>query len=328
MKQVIKLIIILAVFTLSVSGTDLFGKNHYFNQKTPGDKAVLFAPGIISTGMHDDCGPQYTKDFKKIFYRIAQAPHSIIVFREQRNRAWSEPEIVSFSGQYSDGVPSLTSDGKRIYFASYRPDSQKGEPKNNEDIWYVERTTIGWGIPKILSGNVNSKSGEFGASVAANGTLYFTSMSEGKNKNLNIFKSKLVNNKHQERQSLGEMINSYDAACPCISPDESYLIFTSSKRPGGIGQADLYISFADKKGDWTKPVNLGAKINSKKFDYFPSLSPDGKYLFFVSDRSRGWSYSKKRRSYDEMKHLYTGPRNGRNDIYWVSTNFIKRLLLN
>lgn len=318
-----QLIFILTVLVISLFSEHIYSKNRYFNQIPPGNTAMLFAPGIISTGMHDDCGPIYTKKYSKIFYRIAQAPHSIIVFRKKKKDIWSEPEIVSFSGRYSDGVPALTYDEKRIYFASNRPDNQKGKNKNNEDIWYVDKTSGGWGIPKLLNENVNSKLGEFGASVARNGNLYFTSTN--KDKTLNIFRSELVNNIHQKRQNLGEVINSYDAACPCIAPDESFIIFTSTKRPDVIGRADLYISFSNTSGEWTKPVNLGNKINLKSFDYFPSLSPDGKYLFFVSDRAREWSYSPKKRTYSEMKNIYGGPGNGRNDIYWVSTEIIKKL---
>ena len=81
---------------------------------------------------------------------------------------------------------------------------------------------------------------------------------------------------------------------PYIAPDESFLIYCSSIS-GTHGKADLWISFPLKKGDWSKPKNLGHSINTSDSEGFPSLFHDGKYLFFE--------------------------RNG--DIYWVETNILK-----
>ena len=47
----------------------------------------------------------------------------------------------------------------------------------------------------------------------------------------------------------------------------------------GFGESDLYISF-NKNGVWTKPFNLGPKINTDKTEMAASVSPDGNYLFF------------------------------------------------
>ena len=83
---------------------------------------------------------------------------------------------------------------------------------------------------------------------------------------------------------------------PFVSPDGSYLIFTSD-RPGGHGSADLYISFASPDGAWTEPVNMGKSINSAHYDFCAMLSPDDNYLFWTS----------------------------RNEIYWVDAKVIDSL---
>ncbi len=297
----------------------------YFNSILPDDSAILFANRTISTGMHDDGGPQYTSNFNEIYYRIAQVPHSIIIKRNRKNNQWSEPEIVSFSGQYNDGVPALRPDDSKIYFESYRPNSQSGSPKNNEDNWYSERKGEKWSKAIVLNDNVNSDNPEFGVSVSKNGTIYFTSISNDAAKNLMIFKSELKDNHHQKRILLADIINYPNAATPCIAPDESFIIFTSMNRKDGFGGGDLYVSFKDEKEEWTNPQNLGSTINSTFNDYFPSLSPDGKYLFFVSDRGHIWSYSQKKKTYKEMINLYQSSGNGKNDIYWVNTSFLDQL---
>ncbi|MCC7142857.1 MAG: PD40 domain-containing protein [Candidatus Eisenbacteria bacterium] len=70
---------------------------------------------------------------------------------------------------------------------------------------------------------------------------------------------------------------------PCIAPDGSYLIF-ESRRPGGYGSSDLYVSF-HQAGAWTTPRNLGPSINSTYIEDGPFVSSDGKYLFFNRRRS-------------------------------------------
>lgn len=68
--------------------------------------------------------------------------------------------------------------------------------------------------------------------------------------------------------------------CPYIPPDESYMIF-SSTRPG-YGITDLFISFHKADGSWTEPENMGPGINTRAKETFPFVSFDGKYLFFMS----------------------------------------------
>jgi hypothetical protein len=300
----------------------------YFGQEPPGDTAELFAPGILSTGMHKDCGPAFSPDGNEVYFRIAQAPHSIIAYMTRENDVWSEPEIVSFSGQYSDGRPALSADGRSIYFSSNRPSDNSGENKEDEDIWVVNRAGPGWGDPILLDSTINSPVSDWGVAIAANGTLYYThTVTTANSTEFRILRSPLVNGQHVTPEDLGDIINRHGAASPCIVPDESFIVFASMGHPENKGVSDLYVSYRDPDGCWSNPVSLGDNINSAGFDYFPSLSPDGKYLFFVSTRSREWSASSRQRTFDEMKRMYTGPGNGRNDIYWVDARIIERLRL-
>jgi len=68
---------------------------------------------------------------------------------------------------------------------------------------------------------------------------------------------------------------------PCIAPDESFLIFTATSPEGG--DADLFVS-DNQAGRWTQPVRLSETVNSTYADFAPCLSPDGRYLFFTSER--------------------------------------------
>ena len=86
---------------------------------------------------------------------------------------------------------------------------------------------------------------------------------------------------------------------PCIAPDESFIVFTRVGKD--TRKADLYVSFKKNDGSWTKAVELGPGINTVHNNLCASLTPDGKYLFYLSQVD-GW-----------------------NRIFWVSAKIIEKL---
>jgi outer membrane protein OmpA-like peptidoglycan-associated protein/tetratricopeptide (TPR) repeat protein len=75
-----------------------------------------------------------------------------------------------------------------------------------------------------------------------------------------------------------------DAGALCISPDGRLLFFTACFRRDSYGSCDLF--YSEKKGDtWSEVKNMGAHINSDLWDAQPSISPDGKTLYFASNRN-------------------------------------------
>jgi len=71
---------------------------------------------------------------------------------------------------------------------------------------------------------------------------------------------------------------------------------------------------------------LGDKVNSTRSDSWPRISPDGKFLFFVSWRYNGESFSEKPLTYEEVMAKKTSAGYGWGaDVYWVSTQVIEQL---
>ena len=137
--------------------------------------------------------------------------------------------------------------------------------------------------------------------LTTRGDLYFCSRREGGKGRHDIYRARLVNGRFERSENLGSPINTEQSDFdPFIAPDESYIIFASA-RPGGVGNADLYISFRGNEGSWSEPRNMGAPVNTPYLEYAPMLSPDGKYLFFTSGRG------------------------GADDIYWVDARVIDAL---
>ncbi len=76
----------------------------------------------------------------------------------------------------------------------------------------------------------------------------------------------------------------------CLSPDGKKIFFTACNRFDGYGSCDIY--FSEKTNDkWSEPINLGQTVNSASWDSQPSISSDGKTLYFASTRKDGYGSS-------------------------------------
>ncbi|PAW93967.1 hypothetical protein CKK33_10860 [Mucilaginibacter sp. MD40] len=109
------------------------------------------------------------------------------------------------------------------------------------------------------------------------------------NNNEDFYKSDKVGNKWQKATYLSDVINTpmYNEGAQSISQDGKYLFFTGCNRPDGLGRCDIYI--AQKKGnDWAKPFSIGAPLNTSGWEAQPSISADGRTLYFVSNRKGGY----------------------------------------
>jgi Tol biopolymer transport system component len=148
---------------------------------------------------------------------------------------------------------------------------------------------------------VNSGAQDYYPTLTRTGTLYFSSNRQGGLGENDIYRARRVDGRWTPPENLGRGVNSeFREFDPFIAPDESYVIFAST-RPGGLGGSDLYISFRNARGEWDEPKNMGPSVNSAASDYTPILCPDGRYLFFTSSRE------------------------GQDDIFWIDSRVVAAL---
>ena len=102
--------------------------------------------------------------------------------------------------------------------------------------------------------------------------------------NLKIFIGKKENDDWKLSGPFPYNSNEYSVGHPSIYKDGSVLYFASDM-PGGYGKSDIYFSVFSG-GQWSKPFNLGPKINTEGNEFFPFISNDG-VLYFASDGHGG-----------------------------------------
>ncbi|MFC2169538.1 hypothetical protein ACFLRM_03080 [Acidobacteriota bacterium] len=300
----------------AVDFTDL--KGPYLGQKPPGKIPEIFAPGIVSTGFNERIAA-FTPDGKEFHYVLYGAPHMVILFTKEENGRWTKPRVAPFSGKYSAEF-NISPDGNKIVFGSFQPIEGQGPESEIGHTWIVERKGTGWSEPKPL------RPALFGyPSLSLSGNLYVNPIHEDGLGGEDVYVSKLIDGQYAEPENLGDQVNSeIDEIDPFIAPDESYIIFLR-RDPEGFGGTNLFISFRKGDGSWTKAKNMGEPINSSAYEICPSISPDGKYFFFTSNRSLHKPCSEMPLTHEEKIRILNSPGNGLGDIYWADAKIIEDL---
>ncbi|WP_062060950.1 PD40 domain-containing protein [Aquimarina longa] len=246
---------------------------------------------------------------------------STIVKVSKKDTTWSTPEVAPFSGRFTDLEAMFSPDGLKLFFVSNRPLNTTSTEVKDHDIWYIERSdpNAKWSTPKNIGKPINTDGDEFYPSIAMNGNLYFTSTANTSKGKDDIFMSQWKNNIYTNPISLSEAINSkgyeYNSY---IAPDESFLIFGGYKRKDGMGSGDLYISYRDTLGVWSKAKNLSSKINSDKMDYCPFYDIKTQTLYFTSKRNLIKTNNYQSKNLKQLLETMNSYKNGLSRIYSTS----------
>lgn len=284
LKLQLKLILFFATISTFLSYSQTVPAWLYFGQTPPGDTAVIFAPGTISLTNRNEVKIAFSQDGNEVYVDGN--------YYKRENNTWTGPVKLPFTEDFGD--PVLSVDGNKLFLTACNSDySICG-------IWMAERTLGGWSEPQHLPAPINSGKIDMGYTETADSVIYIGSNRVG---SWGVWCIRRLSDS-LKAEKLDPVVNSPTAAEPCVSPDGSYLIFNSTRNDTyGIG--DLYVTFNKGTKGWTVPINMnngGAKINIAQYDHQkPSLSPDGKFLFFNRDNLSG------------------------SDIYWVSTHVLTGL---
>lgn len=201
-----------------------------------------------------------------------------------RNPVCFQPKLLpyplnQFASQY---FPVLTADQKTLYFTARRRGKQA-----SEGIYVSHQDAQGgWSPPLPFRGVRHPERNEGTCTVSADGkTSVFTVCACAENRGVcDLYITRFVEGAWSTPQNMGPQVNSsaWDSQ-PSLSPDGRTLYFVS-ERQGNYGQKDIWQTTMQPDGRWSRPTNLGPRINSSGREVSPFMHPNGQTLFFASDR--------------------------------------------
>jgi hypothetical protein len=145
--------------------------------------------------------------------------------------------------------------------------------------------------PVSVGSGINTTDDEYWPSITADGlTMMFTrqaTQTENSQSQEDFYVSYLKNGVWQKAFNAGSPLNtSQNEGAQSLSSNGNYMFFTACNRPDGLGSCDLFFSaFID--GKWSVPSNLKSPVNTSWWETQPSISADGKTLYFSSNRPGG-----------------------------------------
>ncbi|MCB0429200.1 MAG: PD40 domain-containing protein [Flavobacteriales bacterium] len=233
-----------------------------------------------------------------------------------------DPEIHLKMGQafHQEGELDSAMTQYQLYRQLINPDKLDENIVNTyiSQVWYAREqmakpvdVTI-----RNLSDKINTQYPEYSPSVTADGkTLIFTSRrpnTTGKSIDINdhgyyedIYISHFNDSTHAWNQAegiKGALNTDYHDAALSISPD-GHDIYVYKNTPNRTRSGDIFVSHKGETGRWSAPENLGKDINSSYFETAASVTPDGKTLYFVSERKNGYGRGDIYKSYRDENNV-------------------------
>ena len=286
------MLVILILNGCNTDQSNAKGENLYLGQEPPGLLPKVFAPGIVSTPGRFESTISFSPDLRELYFEAKpEGGRSQIYFSKLEGDSWTSIEKANFTkGKKREEMhPFVSPDSKCLYFTAF------DSTFSDEHIWVVKRLENSWSAGALLESAVNDDK-VFFANHGKNKKLYYFNLSD--------FKTYAAT--YQDGRFIDPQVVPISRGHHAfISPNDDYLLVTARNTEENRMDNDIYVYFKNQDGTWCTPINLGPEVNSNFSEKTPTISPDGKYLFFGRDE----------RAIEP----------GLADIYWVSTEIIERL---
>ena len=276
----------------------------------------LLAPGVVSTG-DIEFSPALMPDGKTLYFTKGSPGMKRamwIVVSRLENGTWTTPEIAPFSGRYNDIDPTISPDGKRLFFASTRPTEGT---RAEEGLRSLGHGPNGLGLERAPEPRRPRQQRRLGDD----------------------------NLRHRRRDALHRRIRARTRAShgsEALPVALRRRPLRDSRAPPGARRrrrrgfqpirlsrrplhdlhveavraprAGLYVTYFEN-GAWSSPAPLDAKLNAAYSPYTPLISPDGKTFYFTSVKGAFDDPPIAPMTYAKFVEAMRAPGNGLADIY-------------
>ena len=198
------------------------------------------------------------------------------------------------NSEYNEINPMIAPDGKTLYFARISHPNNTHGAKGSQDIWYADLDAASgkWGPARRMGFPLNKDEYNCAYSITPDGN---TMLIKGQYTNGNyetrgfsLSKKTASGWSPPQKMDIPNYVNMSKGQFDCgfMSADGKVLLMAFSEKKNSKDD-DIYVSFRQKDGSWTKPVELGPEVNTKFTETTPFLAPDGATLYFSSNREGG-----------------------------------------
>lgn len=259
-----------------------------------GDKPKrVHITGEVNSG-YNDYGPVLSHDGKTMYFTSRRNdtkgglsnPDDQEYFEDTYKAIWNEEaqkwdsvsnDVDRINSAGFDSFSHLSQDGLSAVMTINTTATGAKKTTKGSDLFEIVFTNKGkWSSPKrIANATINTGFFEGSATLTADGnTMYFVSDRKGDKKSTDIYVAHKTGKTWGDAVPLCDSVNSAGAeTTPYITPDGKYLFFSSNGHLG-MGGYDIFVS-ENLGNTWSKPVNLGATINSVNndthFKYYAEL---------------------------------------------------------
>lgn len=244
----------------------------------------LFALSSV-IAQDDDKKVKHKKDVGAHIY-----DHDTTIVDDEKNIYEVENLGDKINSRHIESGPRISPDGKSLYFF------RVNHPKNyshTRDIWvsHYSDADSTWGEAEHLKYPLNNYGDNSVHSISPDGNtllLHNVYLKNGLTKNgvsISTF------NESREKWNYPKEIKfkgyHNDQTCSFFLCNDNKTMILAIHEKDSYGEQDLYVSFQDEKGKWTKPMNMGPILNTAKSEATAFMFSDGETLYYSSNGNPG-----------------------------------------
>lgn len=205
----------------------------------------------------------------------------------------AQNSLQTLNSAFDEQNAAVSPDGRTLYLTIANHPQNVGGKSDPGDIWISSWMGDHWSAPVHGGSTVNDRGYNGVAGFTDDGSELFLLSHYGtrdvgaKTQGIAVSKNNGSGWSRPENIKIPYFQNKSAIVGGYLSPNGRYFVY-SAETYGSYGVEDIYVSIKDDRGEWSAPKNLGSVINSQFQELCPSISSDGKTLYYSTNGKGGY----------------------------------------